>query len=102
MQVDLEKIRSKYILRSYTKNACQELPFDRTDTKLVGKDGETKAYKTKILLSKSMAIVRQGSMSKAGFERAIEILTQLVDLSTIEPDIGGGESCVTSDVEVNV
>jgi hypothetical protein len=51
------------------------LPFDRTDKKLVGKDGETKAYRTKMLLSKSMAVVRHGSMSKAGFERAIEILT---------------------------
>jgi hypothetical protein len=101
MQVDLEKIPTKYILRRYTRNARQELPFDRTDKKLVGKDGETKAYRTKMLLLKSMAVVRHGSMSKVGFERAIEVLTQLVELlSTIEPNIGGDGSCVTSDVEV--
>jgi hypothetical protein len=57
MQVDLEKIPTKYILRRYTKNARQKLPFDRTDKKLVGKDGETKVCRTKMLLSKSMAIV---------------------------------------------
>jgi hypothetical protein len=50
-----------------------------------------------------MTVVRHGSMSKSGFERAIEILTQLVELlSTIELDIGGDESCVTSDVEVTL
>jgi hypothetical protein len=42
-------------------------------------------------------------MSKVGFERAIEILTQLVELlSIIEPDIGGDERCVTSYVEVTL
>jgi hypothetical protein len=103
MQVDLEKIPTKYILRRYTKNARQKLPFDRTDKKLVGKDGETKTYRTKMLLSKSMEVVRHGSMSKVGFERAIEILTQLVELlSIIEPDIGGDERCVTSYVEVTL
>lgn len=101
MQVDLEKIPNHYILKRYTKDARLELPFDRADRKLVGKDGETKAYRTRMLLTKSMAVVRHASMSKAGFEKAIEVLSHLVQIiAPIAPDIGAEDSCVTSDVEV--
>lgn len=97
MQVDWEKIPSRYILQSYTTNARQDLPFDMDDRNLVGKDGETKAYRVKLLLSMAMSIVRHGSMVRAGFDKAMTVLAQLIALiEPLEPNIGGGESCVTS------
>lgn len=40
---------------------------------MVGQDGETQSYRIKMLLTKSMAVVRgAASMSKAGYEKAME------------------------------
>ncbi|RLM41282.1 hypothetical protein C2845_PMPSC056079 [Panicum miliaceum] len=41
MQINLDRIPAKYILRRYTRDAKKNLPFDRMDWKLQGKDGET-------------------------------------------------------------
>jgi hypothetical protein len=42
-----------------------------------------------MLLTKTIKVVRYASMSKAGYEKALDILDELVRvLSRIEPDIG--------------
>jgi hypothetical protein len=92
MHVQLEKIPHKYIPKRLCKNAHHDLPFDRADVRLKGIDGETKAYRQRLLLTKAMKLVRYACMSKLGFNRAMEGLDELVGLiSELEPDIGGEE-----------
>jgi hypothetical protein len=46
-----------------------------------------------MLLTKIMKIVRHASISKVGYEKALDMLDDLVQvLSTIEPDIGCDDS----------
>jgi hypothetical protein len=46
-----------------------------------------------MLLTKTIKVVRYASMSKAGYEKALDILDELVRvLSRIEPDIGCDDS----------
>jgi hypothetical protein len=76
MHVQLERIPSKYVLQRYCRNAHNELPFDRSDRKLKGSDGETKAY----------------SLSKPALDRSMEGLDDLIGIvSALEPDIGVGD-----------
>ena len=65
-----------------------------------GKDGFTKSYRQKMLLTKTMKVVRQACMSKTGYDKAMDMLDELdVVLSRLEPDIGCNESTDVSDNE---
>jgi hypothetical protein len=91
MHVYLERIPSKYILQQYYWNAHNELPFDRSDRKLKGSDGETKAYRHFLVLTKAMKLVRFACLSKPALERNMEGLDDLIGIvSALEPDIGVG------------
>jgi hypothetical protein len=64
---------------------------------LKGKDGETKSYSQKLLLKKAMNVVHHASLSKAGNDRALGAMDELLEvLSRLEKDIGGEETCGTS------
>jgi hypothetical protein len=70
--------------------------FSRDDRNLKGKDGETRSYRQKMLLKKAMKVVHHASLSKAGNDRALEMMDELLGLlMRVEPDIGTGESCGT-------
>jgi hypothetical protein len=57
-------------------------------------------YRHKMLLTKTMKVVRHASMSKARYDRTLEESDKLVDvLSRLEPDIGCDEFCGGSDEE---
>jgi hypothetical protein len=70
-----------------------------------GKDGETRSYRQKMLLKKAMKVVHHASLSKAGNDKALEMMDGLLGLlMRVEPDIGTGESCGTSagdDIQVH-
>jgi hypothetical protein len=49
-----------------------------------------------MLLKKAMKVVHHASLSKAGNDRALEMMDELLGLlMRVEPDIGTGESCGT-------
>ena len=53
-----------------------------------------------MLLTKTMKVVRQACMSKAGYDKAMDVLDELDGvLCRLEPDIGYNESCDVSDDE---
>ncbi|XP_035820991.1 uncharacterized protein [Zea mays] len=53
-----------------------------------------------MLLTKTMKVVRQACMSKAGYDKAMDVLDELDGiLCRLEPDIGCNESCDFSDDE---
>jgi hypothetical protein len=88
MHLQIDRIPKEYILQRYTNLARQDVPFERSDKNSKGKDGITKSYKQKMLLTKTMKVVRHASMSKAGYEEALDTSDDLVRvLSRIEPDI---------------
>jgi hypothetical protein len=89
MHIQLERIPKKYILQHYTYSARQDVVFSRDDRKMSGKDGETKSYRQKTLLKKAMKVVNHASMSKAGSDKALDIMDELLELlGHLEPDIG--------------
>jgi hypothetical protein len=50
-----------------------------------------------MLLKKAMKVVHHASLSKAGNDRALEMMDELLGLlMRVEPDIGTRESCGTS------
>jgi hypothetical protein len=89
MHIQLERIPKEYILQRYTYSAKQDVVFSRDDRKMSGKDGETKSYRQKMLLKKAMKVVNQASMSKAGSDKALDTMDELLEmLGRLEPDIG--------------
>jgi hypothetical protein len=51
--------------------------------------GETKSYRQKMLLKKAMEVVNHTSMSKAGSDKALDTMDELLELlGRLEPDIG--------------
>jgi hypothetical protein len=92
MHVQLEQIPNKYVLQRYCRNAHNELPFGRSDRKLKGSDGETKAYRHSLVLIKAMKLVRFACLSKPTLDRSMEGLDDLIGIvSALEPDIGVGD-----------
>jgi hypothetical protein len=89
MQLQVDKIHVRYIPKRYTRFARKDLEFDRCDLRLVGKDGNTQSYRTTLLVTKAMQVVRAGNMSGQACERALEGLEALCkELQQIPPDIG--------------
>jgi hypothetical protein len=100
MHLQVEKIPSKYILQWYTVSSRKDVSFERIDKSFRRKDGVTKSYRQKMLLTKTMKVVRQACMSKAGYDKAMDVLDELDGiLCRLEPDIGCNESCDFSDDE---
>jgi hypothetical protein len=77
MHLQVEKIPSKYILQRYTVSSRKDVPFERIDKSFRGKDGVTKSYRQKMLLTKTMKVVHQACMSKAGYDKAMDVLDEL-------------------------
>jgi hypothetical protein len=106
MHLQNERIPSEYILQRYTYSARQDVAFSRDVRNLKGKDGETRSYRQKMLLKKAMKVVHHASLSKAGNDKALDMMDELVGLlMRVEPDIGTGESCGTSagdDIQVRM
>jgi hypothetical protein len=97
MHLQIERILKEYILQRYTYSARQDVPFSRDDRNLKGKDGETKSYRQKMLLKKAMKVVHHASLSKAGNDRALAVIDELLEvLSRLETDIEVEETCGTS------
>ncbi|XP_020399807.1 protein FAR1-RELATED SEQUENCE 5-like [Zea mays] len=93
----IDRIPKEYILQRYTTSARQDVPFSRDDRNLKGKDGETKSYRQKMLLKKAMKVVHHASLSKAGNDRALTVMDELLEvLSRLETDIDVEETCGTS------
>ena len=89
IQIQVEKIPESYILRRYTKFARQDLEFDRHDKVLEGEDGNTRMYRSKMLLTRAMRAVRSGSMSEAACNRGLVALDELCkELELFPHDIG--------------
>jgi hypothetical protein len=89
MQLQVEKIHMRYIPKRYTRFARKELEFDRSDLRHVGEDGNTQSYRTTLLISKAMQVVRAGSMSAQACQRGLELLDiACKELQQIPPDIG--------------
>ena len=73
------------------------MTFSRDDRNLKGNDGETKSYRHNMLLKKAMKVVHHASLSKAGNDRALAAMDELLEvLSRSEIDIGVEETSGTS------
>jgi len=57
IQIQVERLPESYILRRYTKFARRDLEFDRHDKVLEGEDGNTRMYRSKMLLTKAMRAI---------------------------------------------
>jgi hypothetical protein len=89
MHIQVERIPKEYVVHRYTYSDRQDVIFSRDDRKLNGKDGETKSYRQKMLLKKAMKVVNHASMSKAGSDKALDTMDELLEmLGCLEPDIG--------------
>jgi hypothetical protein len=77
MQLQVDKIHVHYIPKWYTRFARKDLEFDTCDLRLVGEDGNTQSYRTNLLITKAMQVVRAGNMSGQACERALEGLDAL-------------------------
>jgi hypothetical protein len=72
--------------------------FSRDDRNLKGKDGETKSYRHNMLLKKAMKVVHHASLPKAGNDRTLAAMDELLEvLSCLDTDIRGDETCGISD-----
>lgn len=92
IHVQLEKIPSKFIPKRYCQIARKDLHFDRSDRKMKGVDGETKASRHRKVMTKAMHLVRVAVMSHPAMEKSLEGLDELIGLvSRLEPDIGVGD-----------
>jgi hypothetical protein len=82
--------------------ARHDVSFKRIDRSFKGRDGVTRSYRQKMLLTKTMKVVRYASMSKAGYDSVVEVLDDLVNvLSRVEPNIVSDECCDGSEGEEN-
>jgi hypothetical protein len=72
MQLQVDKIRVHYIPKRYTRFARKDLEFDRCDLRLVGEDTNTQSYRTNLLITKAMQVVRAGNISGHACERGLE------------------------------
>jgi hypothetical protein len=89
MQLQVEKIHVRYIPKRYTRFARKDVEFDRCDLRQIGEDGNTQSYRTTLLITKAMQVVRAGNMSARACERGLELLdTACKELQQIPPDIG--------------
>jgi hypothetical protein len=89
MQLQVDKIHLRYIPKRYTGFARKDLEFDRCDLRQVGEDGNTQSYRTTLLITKAMQVVRAGNMSAQACARGLELLdTACKELQHIPPDIG--------------
>lgn len=89
IHIQVKKIPAAYILKRYTSLARNEVPFDRNDKLLVGADGNTQRYRTKLLLTRYSKVVRAGSMSNPAFQRALDVVDSLYNEIKDHPhDIG--------------
>jgi flagellar biosynthesis regulator FlaF len=102
MHLQIDQIPKEYILQRYTSLARQDVPFERSYKNSKEKDGITKSYRQKMSLTKTVKVVHHASMSKAGYEKALDTLDELVRiLSRIEPDIGCDDSDNDIDCDEN-
>lgn len=98
MHEQLPKIPSKYVLQRYTRNARNDVPFDRCDLKLKGLDGETKMERHNKVMSKSMTLVRVATLSKAALEKSLDGLDDLIKLvEKLPADIVDGDIDLSDD-----
>ncbi|WVZ84959.1 hypothetical protein U9M48_031925, partial [Paspalum notatum var. saurae] len=98
--LQIDRIPKEYVLQRYTNLARQDVVFSRDDKKMKGKDGETQSYRQKTMLKSTMKVMNKASMSKAGHNKYLDVMGELMELlERVEPDIGVDESCETSDVE---
>ncbi|WVZ83808.1 hypothetical protein U9M48_030908 [Paspalum notatum var. saurae] len=87
--LQIDRIPKKYVLQRYTNLARQDVIFSRDDKKIKGKDGETQSYRQKTMLKSTMKIINKASMSKAGHDKYLDVMGELMELlEHVEPDIG--------------
>jgi hypothetical protein len=100
LNLQVDRIPKEYILQRYTNSARQNVPFERADKKLKGKDGVTKSYRQKMLLTKKYEGCLS-CMSKLGYARALALDELVCVLLRLKPDIGCDESGAASDGDAN-
>ena len=89
-------------MQRYTTSARHDLVFSRYDRKKKGQDGETRSYRQKMVMKKMMKVANIANMLKAGSDKTLEVMDQLLEmLSRVEPDIGGDENHAASDGDDN-
>ena len=89
MQVNLDRILAKYILRRYSRDAKKDLPFDRMERKLRWKDGEVYWQRHNRLFKAAMKLIGRAILSSAGTDKAEGAMNSAFWIvSHAPPDIG--------------
>jgi hypothetical protein len=98
--IGLEKVASRYVLKRFTRYATEETPFDRHDMVYAGPGGDTKARRTKAILTDLFKLQRSAVMSEQAMEKAKAIITAAIEeLDKIPTDLivpSGPQSRATS------
>lgn len=82
------RIPSRYVLKRYTKDPIIETAFDRHDKMFLGPNGDTKARRTRSILSELFRFQRSAVMSEQAMQKAREILENgIAMLDKIPQDI---------------
>ena len=88
MQVNLDRIPGKYILRRYTRDAKKDLTLDRMDKKLQGKDGETYRQRHNRLFRSALKLITRAIMSSFGTDKADDAMNDAYQVILhAQPDI---------------
>jgi hypothetical protein len=86
--IGLEKIPSRYVLKRFTRYATEETSFDRHDMVYAGPGGDTKARRTKSILTDLFKLQRSAVMSEQAMEKAKAIITAAIEeLDKIPTDL---------------
>ena len=84
----LEKIPSRYVLKRFSRYATEDTSFDRHDMLYAGPGGDTKARRTKTILTDLFKLQRSAVMSEQAMERAKAIITEVIkELDKIPHDL---------------
>ena len=84
IQIQVERLPESYILRRYTKFARRDLEFDRHDKVLEGEDGNTRMYRSKMLLTKAMRAI-EDSLHWMSYAKSLNYSPM-----TLDHEHGGG------------
>lgn len=76
--LQVRKIPEKYILKRYTRNAREEVPWDRHDAVRIGAEASKEQTRLSKLLPMLMKLGKAGSKSDRAYDETLRLLKQII------------------------
>src|SRR6187399_3176318 len=77
-QLRVDKIPKEYILKRYTRNACQSPTFDRRDYEQTAPDGSSMFCRSRLIAETAMDLANRGVKQDRGYNRALAGMRELI------------------------